>query len=168
VFKIGEFSKLSQVTVKTLRYYDKIGLLRPAEVDRFTDYRYYSADPLPRLNRILALKGLGLSLDQIARLLEDDLPPEHAADLIRLKQASAPSGSAIRGSHPATRGHGTPSLAPSGWWVKDPKRTLLPAPVLEGGRRRNRPLLLADPRSATHILSLAALARHHSRHPAGG
>jgi DNA-binding transcriptional MerR regulator len=62
MFKIGEFSKFSQVTVKTLRYYDQIGLLKPAEVDRFTGYRYYSVDQLPRLNRILALKDLGLSL----------------------------------------------------------------------------------------------------------
>jgi effector-binding domain-containing protein len=86
VLRIGEFSKLSQVTVKTLRYYDKIGLLKPAEVDRFTSYRYYSADQLPRLNRILALKDLGLSLHQIARLLEDDLPPEHIRGMLRLKQ----------------------------------------------------------------------------------
>ncbi len=42
--------------MKTLRYYDEIGLLRPGEIDRFTGYRYYSADQLHRLNRILALK----------------------------------------------------------------------------------------------------------------
>ena len=44
MFKIGEFYKLSQVTVKTLRYYDETGLLKPAKVDRFTSYRHYSAD----------------------------------------------------------------------------------------------------------------------------
>ena len=76
MFKIGDFSKLSQVPVKTLRYYDEIGLLKPAKVDRFTSYRQYSADQLPRLNRILALKDLGLSLAQIAQLLDGDLPPE--------------------------------------------------------------------------------------------
>ena len=86
MFKIGEFSKLSHVTVKTLRYYDKIGLLKPAEVDRFTSYRYYSASQLPRLNRILALKDLGLSLDQIARLLDHDLPPDQIRGMLRLKQ----------------------------------------------------------------------------------
>jgi DNA-binding transcriptional MerR regulator len=86
MFRIGEFTKLSHVTVKTLRYYDRIGLLRPAEVDRFTNYRYYSASQLPRLNRILALKGLGLSLDQIGRLLENDLPPEQIRGMLRLKQ----------------------------------------------------------------------------------
>jgi effector-binding domain-containing protein len=86
MFKIGEFSKLSHVTVKTLRYYDQIGLLTPAEVDRWTSYRYYSASQLPRLNRILALKDLGLSLDQIARLLDEDLPPDQIRGMLRLKQ----------------------------------------------------------------------------------
>ena len=87
MFKIGEFSKLSRVPVKTLRYYDEIGLLKPAEVDRFTAYRYYSADQLPRLNRILALKDLGLSLAQIGRLLDDSLSPAQMRGMLRLKQA---------------------------------------------------------------------------------
>jgi len=73
--------------VKTLRYYDEIGLLKPAQVDRFTGYRYYSEDQLPRLNRILALKDLGLSLEQIGRLLDDDLPPAQLRGMLRLKQA---------------------------------------------------------------------------------
>ena len=87
MFKIGEFSKLSQVTVKTLRYYDEIGLLKPAKVDRFTSYRYYSADQLPRLNRVLALKHLGLSLAQVASLLDGNLPPAQIRGMLRLKQA---------------------------------------------------------------------------------
>jgi len=89
MFRIGEFSKLSQVPVKTLRYYDEIGLLKPAKVDRFTGYRYYSADQLPRLNRILALKDLGLSLAQIAQLLDGDLPPAQIRGMLRLKQVEA-------------------------------------------------------------------------------
>ena len=87
MFKIGDFSKLSQVTVKALRYYDKIGLLKPARVDRFTSYRYYSADQLPRLHRILALKDLGLSLEQIGSLLDEDLSAEQLRGMLRLKQA---------------------------------------------------------------------------------
>jgi effector-binding domain-containing protein len=87
MFKIGDFSKLSQVSVKTLRYYDEIGLLRPSEVDRFTGYRYYSASQLSRLNRILALKDLGLSLDQIAWMLQNDLPPAQLRGMLRLRQA---------------------------------------------------------------------------------
>jgi DNA-binding transcriptional MerR regulator len=87
MFKIGEFSKLSQVSVKTLRYYDEIGLLRPSELDRFTGYRYYTATQLSRLNRILLLKYLGLSLDQIGRLLESDLPPAQLRGMLKLRQA---------------------------------------------------------------------------------
>jgi effector-binding domain-containing protein len=75
------------VTVKTLRYYDKIGLLKPAEVDRFTGYRYYSASQLPRLHRILALKDLGLSLEQIGDLLEGDLSSDQIRGILRMKQA---------------------------------------------------------------------------------
>jgi DNA-binding transcriptional MerR regulator len=87
MFKIGDFSKLSQVSVKTLRYYDEIGLLRPSEIDRFTGYRYYTASQLSRLNRILLLKDLGLSLDQIGWLLESDLPPAQLRGMLKLRQA---------------------------------------------------------------------------------
>ncbi|MBL7162818.1 MAG: MerR family transcriptional regulator [Anaerolineales bacterium] len=87
MLKIGDFSKLSRVTVKTLRYYDEIGLLKPAQVDRFTGYRYYSFKQLPRLNRILALKDLGLSLEQIGRLLDEELPSEQLRGMLRLKWA---------------------------------------------------------------------------------
>ncbi len=87
MFKIGDFSKLSQVSVKTLRYYDEIDLLKPIEIDRFTGYRYYSASQLSRLNRILLLKDLGLSLEQIRRLLESDLPPDQLRGMLKLRQA---------------------------------------------------------------------------------
>jgi len=86
MIRIGLFSKLSQVPVKTLRYYDEIGLLEPAEIDCFTSYRYYSIDQLPRLNRILALKDLGLSLDQIARLLAEEVPAAQLRGMLRLKE----------------------------------------------------------------------------------
>jgi predicted transcriptional regulator YdeE/DNA-binding transcriptional MerR regulator len=75
MFKIGDFARLSRVPVKTLRYYDEIGLLKPIGVDRFTRYRYYSLDQLPVLYRILALKELGFSLEQIGQLLEGNLTP---------------------------------------------------------------------------------------------
>ena len=65
MLKIGDFSKLAQVSVKTLRHYGKLGLLTPAWIDRFTSYRYYTLDQLRRLNRILALKDLGFSLEQV-------------------------------------------------------------------------------------------------------
>jgi len=71
-FKIGDFSKLSQVSIKALRYYDEIGLLKPDYVDKASGYRYYAADQMSRLNRIIALKNLGFSLEQIS--LMPDLP----------------------------------------------------------------------------------------------
>jgi len=70
MFRIGEFSKIAQVSGRLLRYYDEIGLLKPRHIDPWTGYRYYMADQLPRLNRILALKDLGLSLEQIQQLLD--------------------------------------------------------------------------------------------------
>jgi DNA-binding transcriptional MerR regulator len=84
--QIGDFSKLSFVTVKALRYYDEIGLLKPERVDELTGYRYYSASQLPRLNRIIALKNMGLSLEEIARLLRNDVPVASILDLLHAKQ----------------------------------------------------------------------------------
>ena len=70
MLKIGEFSKLSRVSVRMLRHYDEIGLLKPAEIDRFTDYRYYRENQLPTAGRIAALKDMGFSLADIVRILE--------------------------------------------------------------------------------------------------
>jgi DNA-binding transcriptional MerR regulator len=69
MFSIGEFARMGTVSIRTLRHYDEIGLLRPAQVDPETGYRSYSADQLGRLNRIIALKDLGFSLNQTAKLL---------------------------------------------------------------------------------------------------
>ena len=68
MLKIGEFSKLAQVSIKTLRYYAELGLLTPGWVDRYTGYRYYTLQQLPRLNRILTLKELGFPLEQTLNL----------------------------------------------------------------------------------------------------
>jgi DNA-binding transcriptional MerR regulator len=87
MIRIGDFSKLSRVSVKTLRFYDEMGLLKPIEVDRFTGYRYYEFDQLPRLYRILALKDLGFSLEEIGRLLEGELSTEQMRGMLRLRQA---------------------------------------------------------------------------------
>jgi DNA-binding transcriptional MerR regulator len=87
VFKIGDFSRLTHITVKALRYYDEIGLLKPVKVDQFTGYRYYSAEQLPRLNYILALKDLGLSLEDIAMLAQNSLSPAQMRDIFILKKA---------------------------------------------------------------------------------
>ncbi|MDY6877457.1 MAG: GyrI-like domain-containing protein [Chloroflexota bacterium] len=87
MLKIGDFSKVAQVSVKTLRYYGELGLLKPAWIDRFTGYRYYALNQLPRLNRILALKDLDFSLEQIQRLLRDDLSAAELRGMMRMKHA---------------------------------------------------------------------------------
>jgi DNA-binding transcriptional MerR regulator len=87
MFRIGDFSQLGQVSIRTLRLYDELNLLKPAQIDKFTGYRYYSIEQLSRLNRILALKDLGLSLDQIGDLLKRDLPADQLRGMLMLKQA---------------------------------------------------------------------------------
>lgn len=69
MFKIGEFSKLTQVSIRMLRYYDEVGLLKPDKVDPFTDYRLYSAQQIPRLCRIRFLRDLGFGISEIAEAL---------------------------------------------------------------------------------------------------
>jgi predicted transcriptional regulator YdeE/DNA-binding transcriptional MerR regulator len=86
MIKIGDFSKLAHVSIKTLHHYDDMGLLAPAHIDRFSGYRYYTLEQLTVLNRILALKDLGLSLEQIAQLLREDLTPAEMRGMLRMKQ----------------------------------------------------------------------------------
>jgi DNA-binding transcriptional MerR regulator len=87
VLKIGEFARVAQVSLATLRHYEKSGLLKPIVLDPDTGYRYYSLDQLPRLNRILALKDLGFALERIAQILEEELPLEQLRGMLMLKQA---------------------------------------------------------------------------------
>ncbi|SRR5579884_3673593 len=87
MLKIGEFSRLGQVTIRTLRHYDDLGLLKPAYIDPENDYRYYTLEQLPRLNRIVALKDLGLTLEQIATLLADSVSADHLRALLQVRQA---------------------------------------------------------------------------------
>lgn len=69
MLQIGEFSKICQVSVKTLHHYDKIGLLVPADVDHFTGYRYYKAEQIDTMNYIKRLKRYGFTLEEIQRLI---------------------------------------------------------------------------------------------------
>jgi len=92
MFRIGEFSKLTRVSVRMLRHYDQLGLLKPLRTDSSTGYRYYSADQLSRLNRIVALRDLGFSLEQIRGLLDDDLPSEQLLGMLKLKRAEIQQG----------------------------------------------------------------------------
>lgn len=86
MFRIGEFSRFSRVSVKMLRHYDELGLLTPARVDPYTNYRYYSADQLPRLHRIVALKDLGFRLDEIGVLLDGELSVEQLLGMLKLRR----------------------------------------------------------------------------------
>lgn len=72
MYTIGSFSKINMVTPKTLRLYDEMGLIKPAKIDPFTGYRYYSTEQLPRMHRILALKSLGFSLSDIKSVIENE------------------------------------------------------------------------------------------------
>lgn len=76
MLKIGDFSKLSRISIRMLRHYDEIGLLRPALTDPFTSYRYYSADQLMTAGRICALRDMGFSLAVIGELLCAGSDPE--------------------------------------------------------------------------------------------
>ncbi|MEZ4516615.1 MAG: helix-turn-helix domain-containing protein [Chloroflexota bacterium] len=88
MFKIGDFSRLAQVSTRMLRHYDQIGLLKPSHTDKWTGYRYYTIDQLPRLHRIIALKELGFSLEQVATLLQDeDLSTGEMRGMLRLRQS---------------------------------------------------------------------------------
>jgi effector-binding domain-containing protein len=86
MLKIGDFSRFARVSVKALRYYDELGLLKPVKVDEFTGYRYYSATQLTQLHRISAMKDMGLSLEEIARLLKDDVSISYILNLLHIKQ----------------------------------------------------------------------------------
>ncbi len=87
MLKIGDFSTLTQVSIKTLRYYDEVGLLNPVRVDATSGYRYYSASQLPRLHRILALKDLGFSLDQISKAIDAGVTMDQLRGIFILRQA---------------------------------------------------------------------------------
>lgn len=87
MYLTGEFSRIARVSKRLLRYYDQIDLFKPAHIDPETGYRYYSAKQLPRLNRILVLKELGLSLDQITRMLHDHVSDEEIQGMLMIKKA---------------------------------------------------------------------------------
>ena len=87
MFRIGEFAQIAQVSQRQLRHYDQLGLLKPRHVDAESGYRFYSASQLPRLNRILALKELGFSLEQIGPLIDDEIGANELRAMLRLKLA---------------------------------------------------------------------------------
>jgi len=92
MFRIGEFSKMARVSARMLRYYDQCGLLCPAETDRFTGYRLYSAGQMPRLGRIVALRDMGFGIEEIKTVLP------HFDDAAFLQEALARKAQEIEDS----------------------------------------------------------------------
>ena len=87
MFSIGEFAGLGRVSVRMLRHYDAIGLLRPAHVDPHSGYRFYAAAQLRLLNRVTALKDLGFSLQQVQTLIDEKLDTAELRGMLRLRRA---------------------------------------------------------------------------------
>lgn len=83
VYQIGLFSQINHVTTRTLRHYDEIGLLKPGHVDAMTGYRYYTSDQLTRINQILSLRQLGISLQDIREILDR---PDTLDMILRIKE----------------------------------------------------------------------------------
>jgi DNA-binding transcriptional MerR regulator len=86
MFRIGVFSKMNKITVKTLRHYDEIGLLNPDYVDETTGYRYYSAGQLPRLYKILALRRIGFSLTEIITVMDRNISADELMNFLQSKR----------------------------------------------------------------------------------
>jgi len=89
VFKIGEFSRIARVSARLLRFYDELGLLKPGVVDPATGYRFYTAAQLHRLNRILVLKDLGLSLEQIGGVIDEQASADQLRAMLLVRRADA-------------------------------------------------------------------------------
>ena len=87
MFSIGEFARHGRVSVRMLRHYDAIGLIRPACVDAATGYRLYQASQLDELNRVIALKDLGFTLQQVQAILEEKVSAAELRGMLRLRRA---------------------------------------------------------------------------------
>jgi DNA-binding transcriptional MerR regulator len=87
MFSIGEFARHGRISVRMLRHYDAIGLLQPARVDPATAYRFYEARQLSDLNRIMALKDLGFTLEQVRNILDEQISAAELRGMLRLRQS---------------------------------------------------------------------------------
>lgn len=87
MLKIGDFSKLSRISIRMLRHYDEIGLLMPRSIDNFTGYRYYSEEQLPIAGRITALKDMGFALATIGEIMKSYDDSMALAEFLAVKRA---------------------------------------------------------------------------------
>lgn len=86
MIKIGDFSKIAKVSIRMLRHYDQIGLLKPVCIDKSTGYRHYSIDQLPKLNRILFLKDIGFSLNEVMDLIDEHISVDEMKSMLVKRQ----------------------------------------------------------------------------------
>ncbi|WP_406389759.1 MerR family transcriptional regulator [Streptomyces sp. NBC_00887] len=98
MFTIGDFARHGRVSVRMLRHYDATGLLRPAHVDPATGYRYYTAAQLARLNRVIALKDLGFTLQQVQDIVDEKVATEELRGMLRLRRAELETAVATAGA----------------------------------------------------------------------
>ncbi|MFC9235857.1 MerR family transcriptional regulator [Streptomyces decoyicus] len=98
MFSIGDFAQYGRVSARMLRHYDAIGLLRPARTDPVSGYRYYEAAQLARLNRIIALKDLGFSLQQVGAILAEEVSVPELRGMLRLRRAELEASLAAAGA----------------------------------------------------------------------
>ena len=87
MFTVGEFSRIARVSKRLLRYYDQIGLFGPARTDDMTGYRFYNSTQLPELNRIISLKEMGFTLEEIQKAIDDDISVKELTRLLTLKKS---------------------------------------------------------------------------------
>lgn len=88
MLKIGDFSRLGRVTIKTLRYWDEIGLLKPDFINQENGYRFYSPEKLAVVHQIQQMKELGLYLEDIAEVLRKGRKKNRWIDLLRSRKES--------------------------------------------------------------------------------
>jgi DNA-binding transcriptional MerR regulator len=98
MFTIGDFARHGRVSVRMLRHYDATGLLRPVHVDPASGYRYYTAAQLARLNRIIALKDLGFTLQQVQEIVDEKVSAEELRGMLRLRRAELETAMAAAGA----------------------------------------------------------------------
>ena len=89
LYKIGMFANMNRVTIKTLRYYDEQNLIKPVYVDEKNGYRYYEASQIADLHRILALRGMGFSIEDIRRIINGEEEKKDLSWLIFIPCAGA-------------------------------------------------------------------------------
>lgn len=87
MLKIGDFSRIAGVSVRLLRYYEELGLFNPAYIDSVSGYRYYESAQIINLNKILALKDLGLTLQEIKLYIDEEISRDELAGMLKLKKS---------------------------------------------------------------------------------